>query len=307
MKLRVYQVDSFTKELFRGNPAGVVTNADGLDENIMQAIARELNNSETAFIFNEGGEGYDVEVRFFTPTREVPICGHATIGAHYVYAKERGLSSGTIAQKTKAGILPVEIVPEEDDLRIVMTQAGIEFGAVLDGDRKAALLRGLDIDPADLDASLPIQIVSTGHSKVMVPLLRRARLDSIGIDDALLSGLSAEIGCNGFFAFTFDSGEPGVLTSGRMFAPAIGIREDPVTGNANGPLGAYLTRYGRLEASDEGISFDIKQGEAIGRKGYMRVHVFSKGGEPWLVKISGNARIAFRTTISIEGRGTRRQ
>jgi len=307
MKLRVYQVDSFTKELFGGNPAGVVTNADGLDENIMQAIARELNNSETAFIFNVGGEGYDVEVRFFTPTREVPICGHATIAAHYVYAKERGLSSGTIAQKTKAGILPVEIVPEEDDLRIVMTQAGIEFGAVLDGDRKAALLRGLDIDPADLDASLPIQIVSTGHSKVMVPLLRRARLDSIGIDDALLSGLSAEIGCNGFFAFTFDSGEPGVLTSGRMFAPAIGIREDPVTGNANGPLGAYLTRYGRLEASDEGISFNIKQGEAIGRKGYMRVHVFSKGGEPWLVKISGNARIAFRTTISIEGRGTRRQ
>ena len=307
MELRVYQVDSFTKELFRGNPAGVVTNADGLDENIMQAIARELNNSETAFIFNEGGEGYDVEVRFFTPTREVPICGHATIGAHYVYAKERGLSSGTIAQKTKAGILPVEIVPEEDDLRIVMTQAGIEFGAVLDGDRKATLLRGLGIDQADLDASLPIQIVSTGHSKVMVPLLRRARLDSIGIDDALLSGLSAEIGCNGFFAFTFDSGEPGVLTSGRMFAPAIGIREDPVTGNANGPLGAYLTRYGRLEASDEGISFDIKQGEAIGRKGYMRVHVFSKGGEPWLVKISGNARIAFRTTISIEGRGTRRQ
>jgi len=307
MKLRVYQVDSFTKELFGGNPAGVVTNADGLDENIMQAIARELNNSETAFIFNVGGEGYDVEVRFFTPTREVPICGHATIAAHYVYAKERGLSSGTIAQKTKAGILPVEIVPEEDDLRIVMTQAGIEFGAMLDGDRKAALLRGLGIDPADLDASLPIQIVSTGHSKVMVPLLRRARLDSIGIDDALLSGLSAEIGCNGFFAFTFDSGEPGVLTSGRMFAPAIGIREDPVTGNANGPLGAYLTRYGRLEASDEGISFNIKQGEAIGRKGYMRVHVFSKGGEPWLVKISGNARIAFRTTISIEGRGTRRQ
>lgn len=207
----------------------------------------------------------------------------------------------------KAGILPVEILPEEDDLRIVMTQAGIEFGAVLDGDRKATLLRGLGIDQADLDASLPIQIVSTGHSKVMVPLLRRARLDSIGIDDALLSGLSAEIGCNGFFAFTFDSGEPGVLTSGRMFAPAIGIREDPVTGNANGPLGAYLTRYGRLEASDEGISFNIKQGEAIGRKGYMRVHVFSKGGEPRLVKISGNARIAFRTTISIEGRGARRR
>ena len=299
MELQVYQVDSFTRELFAGNPAGVVTNADGLGEELMQAIARELNNSETAFIFNEGGPGYDVEVRFFSPTREVPICGHATIGAHYVYAMEHDIFSGMIVQKTKAGILPVEIRTEGDDRRVIMTQAGIEFGAMLEGEHKATLLRGLGISEGDLDGSLPIQIVSTGHSKVMIPLLRKERLDSLVIDEATLSALSRKIGCNGYYTFTFDSGEAGVLTSGRMFAPAIGIREDPVTGNANGPLGAYLTKYGRIEARDEGFTFTIKQGEAIRRKGYMGVHVYSTNGIPHLIKVSGNARIAFRTKISI--------
>ncbi|WP_331463166.1 PhzF family phenazine biosynthesis isomerase [Konateibacter massiliensis] len=83
-KYRVYQVDSFTRQRFHGNPAGVVSNADGLTEDQMQRIARELNNSETAFIFSPNSDDHDVEVRFFTPTTEVPLCGHATIAAHYV-------------------------------------------------------------------------------------------------------------------------------------------------------------------------------------------------------------------------------
>lgn len=299
MELCVYQVDSFTTRLFEGNPAGVVLNAEGLSDRQMQQIAREMNKSETAFIINTSGDGYDVEVRFFTPTKEVPICGHATVAAHYVYAKEHGIAAGVVRQKTKAGVLPVEIVPEEGDLRVVMTQAAIQYGAAIDGARREALLRGLGISEGDLDERLPIQIVSTGHSKVMVPLRRRAVLDSIEIDGAILARLSAEIGCNGYYAFTFDSGEEGVLVSGRMFAPAIGIAEDPVTGNANGPLGAYLTHYGFLEKRPEGKCFEIKQGEAIGRKGYMRVEIFSDPDDARLVKISGRARIAFRTTISL--------
>jgi len=299
MELTVFQVDAFTTELFGGNPAGVVPDARGLDDALMQKIARELNNSETAFIFPQGGEGYDVEVRFFTPTREVPICGHATVAAHYVYARERGRTSGIVVQKTKAGILPVEIVPEDGDLRVVMTQAGIEFGALLDEEARRDLIAGLGIDELELNSSLPIQIVSTGHSKVMVPIASRKALDAIAIKGDLLSSLSARIGCNGFYAFTFDSGEEEVLVSGRMFAPAIGIAEDPVTGNANGPLGAYLSHYGRLPKREEGYAFAIKQGEAMGRKGYMRVIVYSSGGAPSLVKVSGRARIAFKTVIDI--------
>lgn len=299
MTIRVYQVDSFTTELFGGNPAGVVPEADGLSEDLMQRIARELNNSETAFVFNGPGDGYDVEVRFFTPTREVPICGHATVAAHYVRAKERGMAAGTVRQKTKAGILPVEISPEDGDLRIAMTQGRIDFGAVLDDGEVADLLSGLGLGQPDLEPALPIQIVSTGHSKVMVPIRSKAALDSIDIKDERLSALSGRIGCNGFYVFTFDSREEGVLAAGRMFAPAIGIREDPVTGNANGPLGAYLTRYGRIPARRDGYVFSITQGEAIRRKGRMDVQVFSSEAGPELVKISGRARIAFKTEIDL--------
>ncbi len=294
MKLAVYQVDSFTTRPFEGNPAGVIPHADGLDEETMQRIAREIKASETAFIINRGGEGYDLEVRFFTPTREVPICGHATVAAHYVYALEHGIANGTILQKTKAGILPVEIVPEDGDLRVSMTQAGVEFGAIIEGGRRAAFLAALGIGEAELEPSLPIQIVSTGHGKVMVPLRAKDTLDGLKPDAAGLSALSAEIGCNGYYTFTLDSREEGVLACGRMFAPAIGIYEDPVTGNANGPLGAYLTHYGRIPGRPDGYSFRIKQGEAMGRPGYMDVQIFSGDEGPRLVKIGGRARVVFK-------------
>lgn len=299
MILSVFQVDSFTTELFGGNPAGVVLNADGLSDAQMQSIAREMNKSETAFIINRKGPGYDIEVRFFTPTSEVPICGHATIAAHYVYSGEHGIGQGTVVQKTRAGILPVEITPEDGDKRIVMTQAAIAYGDVIEGESKRELLAGLGIPGECLDDSPPVQIVSTGHSKVMVPIRTKDVLDSIRIDPAVLSALSGRIGCNGFYAFTFDAREPGILASGRMFAPAIGIAEDPVTGNANGPLGAYLTHHGRIGKCRDGFTFEIKQGEAIGRTGYMKVHVYSNDNDAELVKISGRARIAFRTEIDV--------
>ena len=111
---RVYQVDSFTTKRFYGNPAGVVVNADGLSDGQMQSIARELNNSETAFILSPKDKKADVRVRFFTPTNEVPICGHATIAAHYVRALEFGLDKANVWQETGAGILEVEINKSEN-------------------------------------------------------------------------------------------------------------------------------------------------------------------------------------------------
>jgi PhzF family phenazine biosynthesis protein len=299
MKLHVFQVDSFTTELFKGNPAGVVLNADHVSEMHMQQIAREMNKSETAFIMNHKSEDYDIHVRFFTPTKEVPLCGHATIAAHYIYAKHHGITTGSIRQKTQAGILPVHIIPEDDDLRIVMTQAPIEYGKILDEEEQNILLEGLGILKGSLDHTLPIQIISTGHSKVMIPIQSKEVLDRMTIKESVLTQLSTKISCNGYYVFTFDTQEPEILISGRMFAPAIGIPEDPVTGNANGPLGAYLTHYNRIERKVGGYTFTIKQGEAINRKGYMQVHVYSKHGEPELIQISGRARIVFKTEILI--------
>jgi PhzF family phenazine biosynthesis protein len=271
----------------------------------MLALARELGNSETAFVFPGGGEGYDLGLRFFTPTREVPVCGHATVAAHYVLAKLAGLSSSRLVQATGAGLLPVEVVTEGGDLKVVMTQGRVEYGAFLDGAQIASLLAALDLAEDELDGRLPARIVSTGHSKVLVAIRDKEALDALRPRNDLLTALSAVLGCNGFYIYTLDSREEGVLTAGRMFAPAIGIAEDPVTGNASGPLGAWLLRCGLLDSSDGLRRFVAKQGEAMGRKGLVEVLVDCSQGEAARVRIAGRARIVFRTEVDLPCRAPR--
>lgn len=293
---RIYQVDAFTTEKFRGNPAGVVPNADGLTEQQMQQIARELNNSETAFLF-EGDESCDVHIRFFTPTNEVPICGHATVSAHYVRATELGLKEPTtVWQKTGAGILPVDVLPTGDDYEIIMTQGAISVEELHGIEDK--LCDALGIKTSDLREDCPIAIASTGHSKVMVGIYSRELLHSLSPDMQKLKALSKEIGCNGYYVFTL-SPEEEILVHGRMFAPAIGINEDPVTGNANGPLGAYLAHYALMNVDGDSLSFTAMQGEAIGRAGQMDVCVTLQNKKAVKVQIRGKAVIAFRTGISL--------
>lgn len=295
---QLYQVDAFTKDLFRGNPAGVVLGASGLTDSKMQDIARELNNSETAFVFETpDNEEYDVEVRYFTPTTEVPICGHATIAAHYVRACEKNLSSSQVIQKTKAGILPVQIIRHDNDYTIVMTQGTVEFGNPIEGKQRDALLAALNIGPNELDERCPIQAVSTGHSKVMVGIKSLGVLNGLKPNMSLLSEISNSIGCNGYFVFTFDSKKPDILTNGRMFAPAIGINEDPVTGNANGPLGAYIVHHKLVDISGNTLSFKAQQGEAIKRPGVVDVRVDIENGEPVKVRVGGEAIIVFKCDI----------
>ena len=298
-KYLVYQVDSFTKENFKGNPAGVVPYADGLTEQQMQLIAREMNNSETAFFFSPDDNLCDGRIRYFTPTKEVPICGHATIAAMYIKAIEENLSSSIHRIKTNVGILPFEIIKSETDYKVVMTQGKIEFGNILDENNKKRLLSALHIKEDYLEDNCPIQIVSTGHSKVMIGIENRPLLNYLKPNMFELAELSKEINCNGYFVFTFDSGSEEVLTYGRMFAPAIGINEDPVTGNANGPLGAYLVKHNLVKHDGNSFTFIGRQGEAINRLGEMEVTVKIKNDAPELVQITGEAVIVFKTEIEI--------
>ncbi|MFV0394142.1 MAG: PhzF family isomerase [Coprobacillaceae bacterium] len=299
-KYRVYQVDSFTKERFSGNPAGVVPNADGLSEEEMQKIARELNNSETAFIFSSSNDDYDVQVRYFTPSHEVPICGHATVAAHYVRAIENNMETSYIYHKTGAGILPVDILREGTDYKIIMTQGEISFGDIIEGEILNKVMEALHITKCDLIEDWPVQIVSTGHSKVMIGINSKILLNQLKPNMTMLAEISNQIQCNGFYVFTTDGKEPDILIHGRMFAPAIGIQEDPVTGNANGPLGAYLIHHNLVNHNNELYSFKIKQGETIKRPGVMQVDVSIENLEPVKVKISGYAIIAFKTEIILE-------
>lgn len=298
-KYNLYQIDSFTKKKFTGNPAGVITNADGLTTDEMQKIARELNNSETAFIFSSNCDEYDVHVRFFTPTSEVPICGHATIAAHYARAIENKLPTSRIYHKTGAGILPVDILNENDDYKIVMTQGKIEFGTTIDGVNKKNLLSALNISDNDLLENYEVQIVSTGHSKVMIGIKSIDTLNKMSPNYDELSKLSKIIKCNGYYVFTVNSQDSDILVNGRMFAPAIGINEDPVTGNANGPLGAYLVHHNFVNHNNSLFKFKAKQGEAIKRPGIIEVEVKIEDKEPIEVKVSGKAVIVFQSEITI--------
>ncbi|QLY78420.1 PhzF family isomerase [Clostridium intestinale] len=296
-KYSLYQVDSFTKEKLSGNPAGVITNADGLKDDEMQKIARELNNSETAFIFSKDNNDYDVHVRFFTPKNEVPICGHATIAAHYVRTVENNLDNMRIYHKTGAGILPVDIIREDEDYRIVMTQGEIGFGDIIEDRNKESLLEALHIKEDDLLEEYKIQIVSTGHSKVMIGIKDKVVLNNLNPDYSGLSRLSSIINCNGYYVFTVDSEDSDILVHGRMFAPSIGINEDPVTGNANGPLGAYLVHHNLVNHNNSSFKFKAKQGEAMKRPGIIEVEVSIEDEEPKEIKISGNAVIVFKSEL----------
>lgn len=298
-RYRLYQIDSFTKEIFSGNPAGVITNADSLTPAEMQRIARELNNSETAFIFPSDIPEYDVHIRFFTPTNEVPICGHATIAAHYARAVENSLGTTKVIQKTGAGILPVDVIKDNGDYRIVMTQGKICFGTIMAGNTLDAILTALNIRKEDLLEKCPVQIVSTGYSKVMIGIKQAELLHKLNPDMGMLKNISKIINCNGFYVFTMDNPDSDILIHGRMFAPASGINEDPVTGNANGPLGAYLVHH-RLVSHDNSLfRFKALQGEAIGRAGTIDVEVSINNQEPTEVRIAGNAVIVFSSELTL--------
>jgi PhzF family phenazine biosynthesis protein len=296
---KIYQIDAFTKERFSGNPAGVVVNADGLTEIQMQQIAKELNNSETAFLFSPDDNDSDGLIRYFTPKSEVPICGHATIAAMYAKAIEYNLDSCILRYKTKVGTLPFEIIKENGDYQVIMTQGKFELSPTFDATTILQILPALGLDYDDTDERCPVQIASTGHSKVMIGIKSREKLNDLNPNYSSLTELSKQINCNGYFVFTFDSDDDNILTHGRMFAPAIGINEDPVTGNANGPLGGYLIQHKIVDFKNNLFEFNGKQGEKIERPGIINVSVGIENDLPSLIKIKGNATIVFKTEIKI--------
>lgn len=260
MKPQVYHVDAFTSQPFRGNSAGVVFPADNLSEAQMQLIARELGHSETAFLLHS--DDSDVRIRYFTPTVEVPICGHATVAAHYVRAKVLGLGNCTVWQTSLAGKHRVTIEKQNDDYRISLEQGTPGFEPPLEGETRAAIINALQPDLAALTA------------------------------------ISKQIGCNGFFPFQIRPGKN--ETDGRMFSPAIGIVEDPVTGNANGPMGAWLVHHNVLPHDGNVLRVKGHQGRALGRDGVIDVTVTIRDNQPEKVTISGTAVILFHAEWAID-------
>ena len=204
-----------------------------------------------------------------------------------------------------AGDLPVILNHEDGDYRVTLTLTPPTFHPPLGDAYIARLLAALGVETQALLADAPIQVVAAGHGKVMVGLRDRATLFALSPDMAALAALSRDIACNGYHVFTFDTGDDRLLTSCRMFAPAVGVLEDPVTGNGNGPLGAYLVHHGLVPHDGRCLRFLSAQGVSVGRPGVVHVAVDIEHGQPVRIRIGRDAVIVFKAELYLDDRNDR--
>ena len=214
------------------------------------------------------------------------------------HAKVLGLGNSTVWQTSLAGRHRVDIEASDNDYRISLEQGVPGFEAPLEGAVRAAIIDALHLSEDDMLPGLPIQVATTGHSKVMIALKPEVDLDALSPDLPALTAISKQIGCNGFFPFQIRKGEN--ATDGRMFSPAIGIVEDPVTGNANGPMGAWLVQHGLMPHDGKTLRVQGHQGRALGRDGIVDVTVAIRENLPEKVTITGSAVILFYAEWAID-------
>jgi len=273
--VRSYAIaDVFTDVPLEGNPVAVFTDADGLTAEVMQRAARELNLSETVFLMLDGGDAH-VHARIFTPARELPFAGHPVLGSAFVFAGSLGMEEVRI--RTAAGVVPVTLRWEGD--RVVfgeMAQPLPTWELFADPE---GLLAALGV-PASL---LPIEVYDNGPRHAFVALAGDPDVAALAPDFRALSTLG-ELGVSCFAA-------TGTRVKTRMFAPGLGVSEDPATGSAAGPLVVHLARHGRVGF---GEPIEILQGAEIGRPSRLRAAVEGSPQRIERVTVAGSAVIVAR-------------
>jgi len=293
MEHRFYTLDVFTNNRFEGNPLAVFTDGDGLSDDQMLAIAREMNLSETVFVQKPAEEEALARLRIFTTKEELKLAGHPVIGTWFLLA-ELGVVPAQdggvhILQETGAGVLPVEIrFKDGRPQRVTMTQKEAIFKPAKFNKKKLA--SALGISPKDFDPKLQPEFVSTGIFNLMVPLRNRATLGKIAMNMTELRRLQ---GKNATMAYCFALGGNGKAFSRGMLP--WGLYEDAATGSAAGSLGAYLVRNGKLAP---GHTLSILQGAEMGRPSRIEVEV-THSGKKLVPRVSGAAVKVFEGTIRI--------
>jgi PhzF family phenazine biosynthesis protein len=298
-KCRLFLVDAFTRTRFCGNPAAVVLDAEVLQDDEMRRIGRELGGIETAFVFPSESPDYDVEIRFFSPRREVGFVGHATVAAHYVRAIADGVPSGKVRQKSQAGIVEIEVSGDAPNLRVTIDQTPATFGPVVPEERLAPVLDALGISSASLHPSCPVQVLSRANSRLLVGLQSPEALASLQPKMDQLVHLTPHVGADGFFVFAINPGSTPTTTESRMFCPVLGVPEDPVSGNAHGMLGVYLLNNGLLQPKDGVASFVGHQGSFVERPGKVEVSVAASGKRATGVRVTGDAVIVYEAALPL--------
>src|SRR5690348_6464629 len=282
-------VDVFTEKPLAGNQLAVVLDGRGLSSDEMQRIAREMNFSETTFIFPPDDPSHAARVRIFTPGTELPFAGHPTIGTAWVLAREGLIPGGGDAFALEEGVGPVA-VRRVGDL-VWMTHPPLTFGPVLPHARVAAAI-GLKED--DIIHDIPAQVASTGNPSLFVALKTVEAVDRAASDPArvrkLLKGSKAHAVY--LFAVAHDR-----LYS-RMFA--VDIPEDPATGSAAGPLGAFAVKYGLVERASR-VSIVSEQGTKMGRQSFIHIELLYDEGKddiPSRIEVGGSVRPVVTGTLS---------
>jgi len=307
---RFLQVDVFTDQAFAGNALAVFPEAEGLSDEAMMKIAREMNLSETVFVLESEKPEVLRRLRIFTPAREIPFAGHPIVGTWNALAREGvvplpdgGNGWQHIHHEVGIGVLPVAIeFKDGQPVQVVMTQGKFEIlNEVDDGQDQAEIARALGLAREDLDESLPIQVITTGLSCLAVPVRSLADLRSCRVNGTLLAETYTRKGATGCLAFTRETFEIGASRAhARFFAPADNIPEDPATGSACGALGAYLVHHGALslEPSEDGrYKFVIEQGDFINRPSRVNLDVKGAAQAVEEVKVGGSSVLVARGEV----------
>jgi trans-2,3-dihydro-3-hydroxyanthranilate isomerase len=322
------QLDVFTDVPLCGNALAVFPEAEGITDEEMQKIAREMNLSETVFVLKpkdantadeaqqksaseeKGSPGPGASVlrrlRIFTPTREIPFAGHPVVGTWNALAREgvvtppeNGTGWTRIHHEIGIGVLPVDIeFKDGEPVQVVMTQGNLDLRAVIeDSHERADLARALGLATEDLDENLPIQVISTGLPFLAVPVRSLADLARCRVNAQPLVEIYKGIGGTGCCAFSRETIEVGEARAHmRMFAPDDNIPEDPATGSAAGALGSYLVHYGaaNVEPADGKYRFVIEQGDFINRPSRINLEVTGAAGAVKQVRVGGPSVIVAR-------------
>ncbi len=268
----LYRVTAFPKTVNGGNKAGVYIGADNLSDAQMQAIAKDVGFSETAFVSKS--DKADFKVRFFSPQREVDLCGHATIATFNLLRDLKIIGNGIFTQETKVGILKLDV---RDDV-VMMQQKLPMYGEIIDVNELVECFANLQFHD-----QLKPRIVSTGLKEIFLPVPSITVLNSLKPDIVKIIEISEKYDLTGIHAFALDNE---VDVYGRNFAPSVGIDEESATGTSSGALGCYLFKYHIQKES-----YILRQGYSMGQPSEIRTILEIKNNEIKSVWVGGPAQI----------------
>jgi trans-2,3-dihydro-3-hydroxyanthranilate isomerase len=289
METPFYQVDVFTDHIFGGNPLAVFTQCQNFKEEDLQKVAREMNLSETTFVYPSTNNEADYDVRIFTPTREIPFAGHPTLGTAYVLRKYGATTANPLRLNFKAGIIPVSIEKDKIFMQHPPAQTLHELN------QSESIAEALGIPLSGLDENLPVRVVSTGFPALFIPVNSLSIINEIEINTQTLNEVLEPLGIDMIYPFCRETLNPNNTIHARAFAPGLGIPEDPATGSVAGAMGAYWASL----SDDEEISMVIEQGYAMQRPSLVHVEVSNR--EIQKIRVGGQCQPVFTGLMDLEG------